>query len=154
MGGGDSGAGPQRVIKGSQPTQCHTLGLARGSAPSNPGRGELPPPPFTPPLPSPAPGNFEPGSHPGLPRSTDPLGQVAGPVVHEPAPALEQVRARIGGLDPVADQMRQGHLDHLLGVILLFTRPVPEGRAGTVRHSRNRQLAQYVCEIGLSLIRF
>jgi len=34
--GGDSGAGPQRVVKGSQPTQCHTLGLARGSAPSNP----------------------------------------------------------------------------------------------------------------------
>ncbi len=46
--GGDSGAGPQRVIKGSQPTQRHTLGLARGSAPSNPDRGELPPSPITP----------------------------------------------------------------------------------------------------------
>ncbi len=46
--GGDSGAGPQRVIKESQPTQRNTLGLARGSAPSNPGGGELPPPPITP----------------------------------------------------------------------------------------------------------
>ena len=36
--GGDSGVGPQRVVKGSQPTQRHTLGLARGSAPSNPRR--------------------------------------------------------------------------------------------------------------------
>ena len=41
--GGDSGAGPQRVIKGSQPTQCMTLGLARDSTPSIPGRGDSPP---------------------------------------------------------------------------------------------------------------
>ena len=46
--GGDSGAGPQRVIKGSQPTQRNTLGLARGSAPSNPDRGEFPPVPHHP----------------------------------------------------------------------------------------------------------
>ena len=46
--GGDSGAGPQRVIKGSQPTQCQTLGLARGSAPSNPDRREFPPTPHHP----------------------------------------------------------------------------------------------------------
>ena len=35
-GAGTAGPVPQRVIKGSQPTQCMTLGLARGSAPSNP----------------------------------------------------------------------------------------------------------------------
>ena len=53
--GGDSGAGPQRVIKGSQPTQRNTLGLARGSAPSNPDPGEPSPGPLShPPLPSPS----------------------------------------------------------------------------------------------------
>ena len=36
---GTAGPAPQRVVKGSQPTQCHTLGLARGSAPSNPRPG-------------------------------------------------------------------------------------------------------------------
>ena len=43
------------------------------------------------------------------PRSA-PAGQVAGPVIHEPPP-LEQVRARIGCLDRVADHMRQGRLN-------------------------------------------
>ena len=47
--GGDSGAGPQRVMKGSQPTQCQTLGLARGSGPFEPPtRGSSPLPPITP----------------------------------------------------------------------------------------------------------
>ena len=42
--GGDSGAGPQRVAPGSQPTQCMTLGLARGSGPFEPpAAGEFPP---------------------------------------------------------------------------------------------------------------
>ena len=45
----------------------------------------------------------------GQGRSTDrfcpstPAGQVAGPVIHEPASALEQVRAPVGCLDPAAD---------------------------------------------------
>ena len=34
--------------KGEPAYQCHTLGLARGSAPSNPDRGEFPLPPITP----------------------------------------------------------------------------------------------------------
>ena len=38
-------------------------------------------------------------------------GQVRCPVVHEPAPALEQVRAHAGRLDPVPDYMREGRLD-------------------------------------------
>ena len=37
--GGAAGPAPQRIVKGSQPTQCITLGLARGSAPSNPRPG-------------------------------------------------------------------------------------------------------------------
>ena len=48
---------PQRVVKGSQPTQCNTLGLARGSGPFEPPTGENSPlaPPSPPPLPSPSP---------------------------------------------------------------------------------------------------
>ena len=45
---GTAGPAPHRVIKGSQPTQCMTLGLARGSAPSIPDQGELPPAPHHP----------------------------------------------------------------------------------------------------------
>ncbi len=133
---------PQRVVPGSQPTQCSTLGLARGSAPSNPRPGGTPPcPPSSPPLPSPSAGNLEPGSHPGLPRATDPPGQVTRPVVHQDTPALEQVRASIGRLDPVADHMRQGRLDHFSGMIRLFGRPVPEAGSEPVRHRRNPLLA-------------
>ena len=70
---GTAGPAPQRVVPGSQPTQCNTLGLARGSGPFEPPTGGTPPcPPSSPPLPSPSPGNFEPDSHPGLPRATDP----------------------------------------------------------------------------------
>ena len=41
----------------------------------------------------------------GLRRSTR-AGQVAGPLIHEPAPELEHVRARVGCHDRVADHMR------------------------------------------------
>ena len=46
-----------------------------------------------------------------------PWGQVTRPVVHQDTPALEQVRAGIGCLDPVPDDMRQGCLDHLPGMV-------------------------------------
>ena len=49
----------------------------------------------------------------------DSLGQVTCPVVHQDTPAVEQVGARIGRLDPVADHMRQGRLDHLPGMVRL-----------------------------------
>ena len=54
---GAAGPVPQRVVKGSQPTQCHTLALARGSGPFEPPTGESAPlaPPSPPPLPSPSP---------------------------------------------------------------------------------------------------
>ena len=38
-------------------------------------------------------------------------GKVCLPVVHQPPPTLEQVRPRVGGLDPVADDVRQRGLD-------------------------------------------
>ena len=40
---GTAGPAPHRVVKGSQPTQCHTLGLARGSGPFEPPTGESAP---------------------------------------------------------------------------------------------------------------
>ncbi len=45
------------------------------------------------------------------------LGQVTCPVLHQDTPAVEQVGAGIGRLDPVANHMRQGRLDHLPGMV-------------------------------------
>ena len=39
--------------------------------------------------------------------------------VHYTAPAVEQVGASIGRLDPVPDHMRQGRLDNLPGMVRL-----------------------------------
>jgi len=48
-GAGAAGPAPQRVVPGSQPTQCHTLGLARGSRPFDPPtRGSFSLAPITP----------------------------------------------------------------------------------------------------------
>ena len=44
-------------------------------------------------------------------------------------PPLEQVRPRIGCLNPVADHVRQRRLDDLPRVARLLRRPVPERRA-------------------------
>ena len=59
----------------------------------------------------------------GLRILPDPLGQVARPVVHQDTPALEQVRAGIGHLNPVPDPMRHGRLDHLPGMICPWQSP-------------------------------
>ena len=77
-----------------------------------------------------------------LVRPSTPAGQVAGPVIHEPAPTLEQVRAPVGRLDLAADLVRKGSLRHLARVIGLFGRPVPEARPEAVRHRRNVQLPE------------
>ena len=47
---GTAGPAPHRVVPGSQPTQCNTLGLARGSGPFEPPTGGSAPhvPPITP----------------------------------------------------------------------------------------------------------
>ncbi len=46
-------------------------------------------------------------------------GQVTRPVVHQDTAALEQVRAGIGCLHPVPNDMRQGRLDDLPGMVRL-----------------------------------
>ena len=89
----------------------------------------------TTPLPSPSAGGRSLHSgpwregHRALPRSgpinrsvrpSTPGGQVAGPVIHDPPPTLEQVRAPVGCLDLAADLVRQGSLHHLARMIGLF----------------------------------
>ena len=63
-------------------------------------------------------------------------GQVTRPLVLQRPSALKQVRAGIGCLDPVPDHMRQGCLNHLPGMICLFSRPVPAAGPETVRRDR------------------
>ena len=75
-------------------------------------------------------------------RPSTPAGQVAGPVIHEPAATLEQVRAPVGCLDLAADLVRKGSLRHLARMIGLFGRPVPEARPEAVRHRRDVQLPE------------
>ena len=57
-----------------------------------------------------------------LVRSTDSLSQIARPVINQNTPAVEQVRARIGGLNPVADHMRHGRLDILPQFVMAVQR--------------------------------
>ena len=84
----------------------------------------------------------------GQDRSTDrscpstPAGQVAGPVIQEPAPTLEQVRAPVGRLDLIADLVRQRSLRHLARMIGFLGRPVPKARPEAVRHRRDVQLPE------------
>ena len=79
-----------------------------------------------------------------LPISTS---EVRSPVVHEPAPALEQVRTPIGCLDSVLDDVRQGCLDDLAGMIRLLGRPIPEARAKTVRHGRDPVFLEHPAQL-------
>ena len=48
------------------------------------------------------------------------LRQGTRPIVHERPPTLEQVRARIGRLDPFRDDVRQRRLDDLARVVRLL----------------------------------
>ena len=68
--------------------------------------------------------------------------EVGRPIVHQPAAPLEQVRPRVGRLDPVADHVRQRRLDDLPRVVRLRRRPVPEAGAEAMRHGRDVQLPQ------------
>lgn len=45
--------------------------------------------------------------------------EVGSPVLHQRAPAFEQVRAGKGHFDSVADRMRRGQVDHLPGMVRL-----------------------------------
>ncbi len=48
--------------------------------------------------------------------------EVVGPIVHEPTPTLEQVRAGVGRLHLVLDHMRQRRLDDLARMVRLLGR--------------------------------
>ena len=63
-------------------------------------------------------------------------GEVLGPVVHQPPPALEQVRPRVGRLDLVLNDVGERRLDHLPRMVGLLGRPVPERRAEAMRQRR------------------
>ena len=64
------------------------------------------------------------------------------PIVHQPAPPLEQVRAGISGFDLILDHVRQRRLDDLARVIRLLGRPVPEARTKAVRDGADLQVLE------------
>ena len=120
-------AGPPPARRGGAP---HGRGAGGGSdprlfaadAPREGARPDRPPDTFSP-RSGVAPTTVIPGGKAidrcsGLRRSTR-AGQVAGPLIHEPALALEQVRARVGCLDRVAAHMRQGRLNDFTPMVRL-----------------------------------
>ncbi len=66
-------------------------------------------------------------------RKTTGCREIGRPRVHEPPPAFEQVRARVGRLGPLAHDVRQRRLDDLARTVGALGRPVPERRAEAVR---------------------
>ncbi len=53
----------------------------------------------------------------GVVEKIDQADEETRTVLHQDTPALEQVRAGMGHVHPVADHMRQGRLDHLPGMV-------------------------------------
>jgi len=60
---------------------------------------------------------------------------VSAPINHKPPPLLEQVTPSVSRLDLVVNDMRQRHLDNVVGVACGFCRPVSEGRAEAVNRN-------------------
>ena len=58
-------------------------------------------------------------------------GQIRCPILHEPTPPLEQVRAPVGGLDLVANDVCKRRLRHLAGVVGLLGGPSPGTTTGS-----------------------
>ena len=81
-------------------------------------------------------------------RST-PTSQVTRPIVHQPSPAIEQVRPPVGCFDLVADLVRQRRLRHLARMIGLLNRPEPEAGAEPVQHRCNAKLAQQEAQLAV-----
>ena len=69
-------------------------------------------------------------------------GEVDGPMVHQESATLEQVRARVGRLDVVPDDVSQRGLNNLPRVVRFFGRPVPEAGSEAVRHGRDVQVLE------------
>ncbi len=61
--------------------------------------------------------------------------QIGRPVVHQPAAAREQIRARVGRLRRVAHRMGERGFDHLTRRRRVLRRPVPEARPEPMRPS-------------------
>ena len=53
--------------------------------------------------------------------------EIGGPLVHQAAPTLEQVRPRVGRFDLVLHRVRERRLDDLAWVIRFLRRPVSKG---------------------------
>ena len=61
--------------------------------------------------------------------------EIGGPLVHQAAPALEEITAGVGRLCRVADRMGERRFDHLTRRVRLLRRPVPKARPEPMRHS-------------------
>ena len=62
------------------------------------------------------------------------LTEISRPVVHQAAPTLEKIAARVGRLGGVLYRMGECGLDHLTRRIRLLRGPVPEARPEPMRH--------------------
>ena len=58
-------------------------------------------------------------------RQQPSTGEIGRPVIHEPSPPLEQVRAPVRSLHLIADLVRERRLGHLARMVRLLRRPVP-----------------------------
>ena len=52
---------------------------------------------------------------------------VARPIVHQMAPLLEQVAARVGLFNLIADSVRKRHFDHFARVVRALAGPIAKG---------------------------
>ena len=72
--------------------------------------------------------------------------EVGRPLVHQAAPTLEEITARVGRFGGVLSRMGERGFDHLTRRIRLLRRPVPEARLEPMRHGGDAeffaQLAQ------------
>ena len=73
-------------------------------------------------------------------------GAEIGPVGHHLHTLFEQVAAPLGGLDLVADRMREGHFCGLVRVVRPLAALVAEGAAEAVRRGRHVHAAADCCE--------
>ena len=76
-----------------------------------------------------------------------PTRQILGPLLHQDAAALEEVRAGVGRLHLVADRVRQRGLHDRVGRVGALRRPVPEARTEPVRHGSDPKRLQQAAEV-------
>ena len=64
---------------------------------------------------------------------------VGGSVVHQAAPTLEEITARVGRRGGVLYRMGERGLDHFAGCACPFRGPVPEARPEPMRHGSDAE---------------